>query len=116
MWNTLWNAALPSLTRMLLPDPHQVRDRVRRGVGQVDGVLLRDHQGVSADDRADVEDREVVVILVDADGGGIAGDDGAEHARHTVTLAGDGRGQVGEYVASPAPTVRGRWGRRAVEA
>ena len=72
----------PRRLRDALPDAHQVGDGLRRGVGQVDGVALRDDQGVAADERPDVEDGQVVVVLVDADGWGLAGDDGAEHTGH----------------------------------
>ena len=97
MWNTDWNAALPSLITTLLPsacrpdyprplaDPLPEADharRFRRGVGEVDGVALGDDQGVAAGERADVEEGEVVVVFVDPDGGGITGDDGTEHAGH----------------------------------
>ena len=103
MWNTLWNAALPSLMAMLLPsacspdcraalgdamaDARQAGDGVRRRIGQVDGVALGDHQGVAAGERADVEDGQVVVVLVDPDRGSLTGDDGAEHTGHPATLA-----------------------------
>ena len=72
----------------------------RRGVGQVDGVLLRDDQRVAADERPDVEDRQVVVVLVDTDGRRLAGDDGAEHAGHSATLAGAPR-QRGQPATLP---------------
>ena len=60
--------------------------RLRRGVGQVDGVPFRHDQGVAAGERADVEDRQIVVVFVDPDGRGLPGDDGAEHTGHVATV------------------------------
>ena len=74
--------------RDALPDAHQVGAGLRRGVGQVDGVTLGDDQPVAAGERADVEDGEVVVVLVDADGGGLPSDDGAEHTGQLARLTG----------------------------
>src|SRR5258705_1779941 len=70
-----------------LTDAHQLGDRVRRCVGQVDGVALGNDQGMAARERADVEDGQVVVVLVDPDRWGLTGDDGAEDAGHPATLA-----------------------------
>ncbi len=69
-----------------LPDAHHVGAGLRRGVGQVDGVALGDDQRVAAGERSDVEDGQVVVVLVDPDGGGLSGDDGAEHTGHPARL------------------------------
>src|SRR4051794_25549110 len=68
-------------------DAHQVGDRVRRCVGQVDGVALGNDQGVAAGERADVEDRQVVVVLVDPDGWSLVGDNGAEDTGHPATVS-----------------------------
>src|SRR5258707_6668685 len=69
-----------------LTDAHHVCDRVRWCVGQVDGVALGNDEGVAASERADIEDGQVVVSLVDLDRWRLTGDDGAEHTGHTVTL------------------------------
>ena len=71
-----------------LTEGDHASDRVRRCVGQVDRVALRNYQGVAAGERPDVEDGQVVVVLVDPDGRGLAGDDGAEDTGHPATLAG----------------------------
>src|SRR5690348_16512263 len=60
-------------------DAHQVGDRFRRRVRQVDGVAFRDDQGVAAGERADIEEGQVVVVLVDPDGRSLTGDDRAEN-------------------------------------
>ena len=69
-----------------LTDLHHAGDGLRRCVGQIDVVVLRDHQGMAADDRADVEDGDVVGVLMDPDRGCGAVHDGAEHAGHPVTV------------------------------
>ena len=67
-------------------DPLTERDNPVQGrcrcVGEVCGVLFGDHQGVAAGDRPDVEERQIMIVLVDADGRCVTGDDGAEHTGH----------------------------------
>ena len=42
---------------------------------------------MAAGERSDVEDGQVLVIFVDANGWGLTGDDRAEHTGHDVTVA-----------------------------
>ena len=57
-----------------------------RRIGEVDGVTLGDDERVAPGERADVEKGEVVGVLEDSYRRRLAGDDGAEHAGHAVTL------------------------------
>ena len=70
-----------------LPDRHHVGQGFRRGVGQIYCVLLRYHKRVAAGKWAGVEDGQVAVLFVDADGRRLAGDDRTEHTRHGFTVA-----------------------------
>ena len=68
-----------------LPNRRHAGQCLGRGVGQIDGVLFGHHQGVAAGEGADVEEGQIVVVFVDPDGRGLAGDDRAEHTGHDVT-------------------------------
>ena len=59
---------------------------LRRGIGEVDRVLLGQHQRVAAGERADVEDAQIGVVLVDPDSRSLSGDDRAENAGHPATV------------------------------
>ncbi len=119
MWKTLWNAGLPSLMAMLLPSALSsearaawaIRCPIRTKSATVSaGVSVR--STVCFFGMTSVCPRtigrmsrigQVVVVLVDADGWGFAGDDGAEDAGHPLArLAGDGRRQLGEPLRLPA--------------
>lgn len=76
----------PGRLRDALPESGHRRDGLRRGVGQIHDVLFGEHQGVAPGERPDIQDRQQIVILVHPDGGGVTGDDGAEHAGHAATV------------------------------
>src|SRR5215212_7110947 len=65
-----------------LPDANQIGTGFGRGVGQVDGVALRDDERVAASEGPDVEDPQVAVVLIYADRRGLARDYGAEQTSH----------------------------------
>ena len=101
MWNTVWKAALPSLMAMLLASASpqaqvaiatrcpisSIPARVSGGCRSGRGCASWYHQGVTAGERANVQKRQVMVVLVDTDGRSAAGDDLTEHARHAATVA-----------------------------
>ena len=55
-----------------------------RGVGQIDVVVLGNDQRVTADHRADIQEGQVVVVLVDPDRQSFAGDDGRFSLKRAV--------------------------------